>query len=425
MAGDGRHRLAVAVALERGIGVIEAGELELGGKRHGGERTRVTVAAATLTPVRTLGALVATLMLLALAGAAEARPALTYSTGSLSPTVWLANANGKQARRLGQGSEPLIAPSGSAVAATATGTKGPALLIYRPGSSTQHYFSLGKVNAVAQAWSPDSRYLAVGLDGVSTSGKGSGLAVIDTKTNKVTTIANGSDCGVSFAPRRPDRLVYAGARGSFACLNRHVNVFTVTASGAGRRQLSHDGLSLNPVWGPRSIAFDRATIRGTTEAPEYQVWLMRSDGSHLRQVTHMQIGPLAVGLVPLSFSANGNRLLTAFEGQDTSETWTIQFPSGQVHQLTIRGDSVQAGGISRDGRTVLVDFGGFEASPSHGTVATLPFGADTRSCSLSTPASRAGAAELVAHFARGMRAQRPTQGLAASSRATASVTTSA
>ncbi len=334
----------------------------------------MAAAAATLPGVRTLGALVMASTLLALAGVAEARPALTYSTGSLNPTVWLAAANGKHANRLGHGSEPLIAPSGAAVAATATGTKGPALLIYRPGSSTQHYFNLSKINAVAQAWSPDSRYLAVALSSVNPNGKGSGLAVIDTKTDKVTTIANGSDCGVSFAPRQPDRLVYAEARGSFACLGGHVNVFTVTATGDSRRELSHDGLSLNPVWGPRSIAFDRATLRGKTEAPEYQVWLMRSDGSHLRQVTHTHPGPLVEGLVPLAFSANGNRLLSAFEGQDTSGTWTIQFPSGQLHQLTIGGDSVQAGGISRNGRTVLVDFGGFEASPSHGTVATLPFG---------------------------------------------------
>ena len=334
----------------------------------------MTVAAATLRPVRTLGALVTTLTLLALAGAAEARSALTYTTGSVNPAVWLANANGKQARRLGHGSQPLIAPSGSAVAATATGTKGAALLIYHSGSSTQHYFSLGKVNAVADAWSPDSRYLAIELSSVNPGGKGSGLAVIDTKTNKVTTIATGSVCGVSFAPRRPDRIVYGQAPGSFACFNGRVNVFTATATGTSRRQLSHDGHSLNPVWGPHSIAFDRATMRGKTEAPEYQVWLMRSDGSHLRQVTHTQIGPLVEGLVPLAFSANGNRLLTAFEGQDTSQTWTIQFPSGQARQLMIGGQSVQAGGISRNGRSVLVDFGGFEASPSHGTVATLPFG---------------------------------------------------
>ena len=181
-------------------------------------------------------------------------------------------------------------------------------------------------------------------------------------------------CGASFAPRRPDRLVYAQAPGSFACFNGHVNVFTATATGAGRRQLTHDGLSLNPAWGPRSIAFDRATLRGKTEAPAYQVWLMRSDGSQLRQVTRMQVGPLVEGLVPLAFSASGNRLLSAFEGQDTSQTWTIQLPSGQARQLTVGGQSVQAGGISRNGRTVLVDVGGFEAAPSHGTVATLPFG---------------------------------------------------
>ncbi len=324
--------------------------------------------------MRTLGALVTALTLLALGGVAEARSALTYTTGSVTPTVWLAQANGKQARRLGPGAQPLIAPGGAAVAATAIGSKGAALLIYRPGSPTRRYFALAKVQAVALAWSPDSRYVAVELDGVSTTGKGSGLAVVDTKTDSVRTIATGSACGASFAPRRPDRLAYAEAPGTFACLNGHVNVFTVSATGAGRRQLTHDGLSLNPVWGPRSIAFDRATLRGKTEAPVFQVWLMRANGSHSRQVTHLSVSPLVEGLVPLGFSANGNRLLARFEGQDTSQTWTIQFPSGRARQLTIGGQSVQAGGIARNGRTVLVEFGGFEGPPSHGTVATLPFG---------------------------------------------------
>jgi hypothetical protein len=323
---------------------------------------------------RTLGALVTTLTLLALGGVAEARSALTYSTGSVTPTVWLAHANGKQAGRLGPGAQPLMAPSGASVAATGIGSKGAALVIYRPGSPKRRYFDLATVQAVALAWSPDSRYVAVELDSVGTTAKGSGLAVIDTKTGGVRTIATGSVCGASFAPRRPDRLVYAQAPGSFACLNGHVNVFTVTPSGADRRQLTHDGLSLNPVWGPRSIAFDRATLRGKDEAPVYQVWLMRSDGSHARQVTHLSVSPLVEGLVPLAFSANGNRLLTRFEGQDTDQTWTIQFPSGRARELTIGGQSIQAGGISRNGRTVLVGFGGFEGPPSHGTVATLPFG---------------------------------------------------
>ena len=116
--------------------------------------------------------MVTMLILLALGGVAEARSALTYTSGLSSPTVWLANANGKQARRLGPGAQPLVAPSGSAVAATAIGSKGAALSVYRPGSPTGRYFNLSKVNAVALAWSPDSRYLAVEFDSVSTSGKG-------------------------------------------------------------------------------------------------------------------------------------------------------------------------------------------------------------------------------------------------------------
>ena len=110
--------------------------------------------------------MVTTLTLLALAGGAEARSALTYVTGSMNETVWIARANGEQAHRLGHGSQPLLAPSGSTVAASATGS-GAALLVYGLGSPTRRYFKLSKVEAVALAWSPDSRYLAVELTGVT------------------------------------------------------------------------------------------------------------------------------------------------------------------------------------------------------------------------------------------------------------------
>ena len=76
-------------------------------------------------------------------------------------------------------------------------------------------------------------------------------------------------------------------------------------------------------------------LRGRTEAPAYQVWLMRSDGSHARQVTHLKVSPLVDGLVPVAFSATSNRLLAGFVGQGTSQTRTIQLPSGRARQLTV------------------------------------------------------------------------------------------
>ena len=39
----------------------------------------------------------------------------------------------------------------------------------------------------------------------------------------------------------------------------------------------------------------------------------------VRKLTHVRVGPLVQGLVPLAFSADGARLLAEFEGEDTSE----------------------------------------------------------------------------------------------------------
>jgi hypothetical protein len=72
-------------------------------------------------------------------------------------------------------------------------------------------------------------------------------------------------------------------------------------------------------------------------------------------------------------SANGNRILAAFVGEDTYEAWTIQISPRRVKQITLGQDSVQPAGISSDGKRLLLDIGSFETSPSNGTVETMPF----------------------------------------------------
>jgi hypothetical protein len=310
-------------------------------------------------------------MLAPAAGAATAK--LAYVTGDAATEwVWVANADGSHPQQLGQGGLPLISPDGAVVAAARFGSSGPALVLLRPGAPERDFFDLHKVGATPESWSPDSRYLAVGLQGTAVKGgPQNGLAVIDTKTGSARTISHGFPCGASFAPRVPDRLVWARSPGGAFCLKR-VNLFTAMADGSRLRRITRDGRSLNPVWGPRAIAFDRQTPR-RHDSPVYQVFLMRADGTHRRQLTHLHIPPLLNGLVPVRFSARGNRLLAAFEGQDTSETWTVSVGTRRARQLTAGGHSVLAAGISRDGRAVLVQGGPLQSSPSHGVVETIPF----------------------------------------------------
>ena len=147
------------------------------------------------------------------------------------------------------------------------------------------------------------------------------------------------------------------------------------------------------MWGPTQIAFDREQLRGGEAAPAYQIWLMNPNGSGRKQVTHTKVPTLLEGLVPMQFSADGERLLTQLVGQDTSETWTIEVASAKVRQLTVRGVSVTAGGLSQDGTTVLVDYNGFLNPPSAGTVETSRSRVGGRRRSSSAPDSRAGTAE--------------------------------
>jgi hypothetical protein len=303
-------------------------------------------------------------------------PRLAFVTGrGDSDSVFLSNLDGTQRRRAGAGDNALLAPSGRAVAAASFGVSGPALLIYTVGSPARRYLDVGKETVSVVSWSPDSRYVAVEVFGSDVKGTvtPSGIDVVDTTTNTIRVISRGYPCGASFAPDLPDRLVYANSPASSFCLKGRVNVLTIAADGSGRKQLTSDGASLNPVFGPNSIAFDRETLR-RNDAPVFQIWTMRPDGSRRARVTHLKVPRLLDGLVPLQFDGAGDRLLAQFEGQDTTGTYTVDLASRRVRQLTVGRAAVSPGGIARDGKTVLVGVGQFMNPPSSGKVETIPFG---------------------------------------------------
>jgi hypothetical protein len=299
---------------------------------------------------------------------------LRYSGGSPS-IVWIARPTGLAERRLGPGGQPLVSPAGGHyVAASGDNSKGRALLIYSTmGGSPRSFFSSGQVSAEPLAWSADGRYLAVALLGTSVnSTRGSGLAVIDTSTWTATIVAKGIIYGASFDPTQAGKLVFASA--SSQLLNAPSNLRTVSPHGGSSTLLTHDGRSLNPVWGAKGIVFDREILRGVSKAPEYQLWLMH--GSESTELTSLKIGPLVDGLVPLAMSADGNRIVAEYVGEDTDEAWAVQIAPRSVKQVKVGKQYVQAAGISTDGTRLLVDVGDFEQSSSRGAVDTLAFTGD-------------------------------------------------
>jgi WD40 repeat protein len=299
---------------------------------------------------------------------------LAYLTGDNNGGhlgVWVASASGAHQRKLNGGGIPALAPNGQVVAVSNLTGGSSALVLYTPaGAVDQKFFNAKQVSAGPLAWSPDSRYLAVGLtdvNDVNTIGK-SGIAVIDTTNGTITMIAKGYAWGLSWSPTG-DTLVYGLANSQSA--SPSVNLYTTNPTGTTRAQLTHDGHSGNPVWGKRGIAFDRIKNRPKWD-PAYQIYLL--SGGHFQQITHTKPNILVSGLAPIAVSADGIHLATDYGGQDTDSGYTVNLVTHKVTQLRAGQQNVTAWGISRDGKRVLVSVGGFEQGPSTGKIETMAFG---------------------------------------------------
>jgi hypothetical protein len=306
-----------------------------------------------------------------------AAPAARYLTfiansRSLHPSVELAQASGASPRRLGPGVAAALAPSGGEVAVVEMvgpqANSSSELVLYRTrgGKARKLYHYDGFLSLLG--WSADSRLLLAAATAGSSTGP---LLVINAANGHTSTLARGTIEGASFAPDRSDRVVYAAA--SSLRSSAAVNLFVAQPSGARRRQLTDDGRSSFPVWGSRSIIFTRSTSRGTQKAPINQLWSVAPDGADARQLTHMSVGPLVAGLVPVAVSADGRHLLADFEGTDTSAAWTVDVHGGSASARPLNGirDGNIPDAISRDGQRVLLT-NGFEGSPS--AVQAIPWG---------------------------------------------------
>jgi Tol biopolymer transport system component len=308
--------------------------------------------------------------LLALPAAAQAT--LAYVKAPLNPAVYAASDNGSGAHRVGPGSNPHVSPDGKSIAYLHEGPGHGQELMLAPAAG-------GKPQALMSGWR-ESFYLAFSPDSTTIAalrGPEIGklkLVLIDVATGAQRVLATGFFNGFSFSPEG-DELVYAQAGNANYTVRS--DLYRVATSGGKAARLTQDHASLDPLWGPNDkiVFVKQLGAKNRRYGPKNELFLIDPNGKGKTQLTHTKVGPLLQGLYPTEWSANGNRLLAEFEGQDTSYAVTVNPKTGAQRALdkTNQGESGFVGtAISKDGTTVLGYTGGFEPGTAH-NVATFPY----------------------------------------------------
>jgi hypothetical protein len=283
---------------------------------------------------------------------------LVYATGAVGAdmTIRVARNDGSHAHTLTTGAAPAIAPNGGTVAFQRFAANGtPLYTITTRGGAVRRVAT----NCASAQWSPDSR-----LIGCVAQGTNETLEIVDTTSGRVRRLAvGGTIAGLAFSPDSRS-IIWGLGDAAF----RRVDLWLARVDGSHSHRLIRN--AFDPVWAASLLAFDRQTPRGATSAPLFAIWTARPNGTHLRQLTRVGASALLSGLAPVAFGAHTTRLLTNFDGQDTSEAWAVSVPTGVARQLSADPAtlSLQAFGLSHDGSAVLAQTGGLGADTTNADV---------------------------------------------------------
>jgi Tol biopolymer transport system component len=313
-------------------------------------------------------------------GPATSDATLVFTRNPLSPTVFAAKDNGSGAHRIGPGSGPRVSPDGQTIVFFRFGLgKQPSGLMVAPATGgTPKLLAANWQDPYTFAWSPDSTTIAVLLG--PEIGKPR-LTTIDVASGAQHAIARGFFSGVSFSPQGSEQLVFAMAASESFPPRSDIYRIDILPPGATSvaaeepQPLTTDHRSSSPLWGPnnRVVFVKHLAEKSRKYGPKNDLFLMDPDGSKVKRLTHTKVDPLLSGLSPTEWSANGNRLLTEFGGQDTSYAVTVNPRTGAERALTKEREVGFVGtALSGDGKLVLGSLGGFEPGPGH-KVVSIPY----------------------------------------------------
>jgi Tol biopolymer transport system component len=203
-------------------------------------------------------------------------------------------------------------------------------------------------------WSPDSRRLV--------SAETHGLFLIDLDSGRARLVAGTAGGGVTYLSFAPDGHAIVYELNDWTGPETGPDLYIYDLARNRARRITYDHRAQSPVWGAHAIAFKRGRSRRRGD-----VWLVDSNGRHLRRLTH-----IGAGIYPAAWSADGARLLAANLG-DNGRLWAVDAHTGHARTLTgwVRG--LFSLGLSRDGSTILASVGCSDPRNFRGVVETVPF----------------------------------------------------
>jgi TolB protein len=224
--------------------------------------------------MRTPSILASALVAVALSGAggsfAGANGRLAYFYAS---QIWVMNADGTDARSLGNGLSPVWSPNGRMLAFDALANRNYDIWVMRPDGSARRRITTNPAPDFFASWSPD------GLSLVFTSDRGAGddlyVIGVDAAGERQLTTDPAPDWGPAWSPEGT-RIAFAGnSRGN-------LEVEVVNVDGTGRLALTdHPEPDYDPAWSP-----DGTRIAFTSERDgNANVYVMNADGTAVAQLT--------------------------------------------------------------------------------------------------------------------------------------------
>lgn len=289
----------------------------------------------------------------------------TGNAGGNAPII-VANDDGSNPVRVGNGAQPVLSPDGARMAFQVVSRNTTGWRVMDIASRTVAPVARGCAEFGSARWTPDSTRFVCGTFSTRQGGfiTGQGLAMVQVPTTLVagvtlplTTLipARGNNVeppalGVSFSPD--------GTRMAFATApwNKRTSVFVAPVADPAQRTrvLANAG---GPVWGPTAIAATRLTdvtvnLGGQrTRGIQQNVWTVNPDGTGARAITSFRARGLVYGPYAAFWTPDGATVVGGIGGQDYGRTATFTVATRRTATLQPRTDTYPVA-VSADGQYI-------------------------------------------------------------------------